>query len=898
MKRTLSLFLASLTVILCLLLTGCGKTETGGTKYTQISDFTGATVCSQTGTVFDRILNGSIESLNHKYYDDISSMILALRNRYVDAVALDEPNARFVAAQNPDLQIFKDPVETDSYGFPMTKNGALTEKVSEIIVQFTEDGTLDKLREKWFSGDPEAMRIDLSKYTGYYAPNGTLRFIHDSTQMPMAYVDDFGNSAGYEVELVLMIGKRLGMNVEISQANFSALLTAVSGGTADIAAGSVSITSERRENVDFPKTHYVGGIVLLCRAEDFAGEGTAPDTGSSGFWAGLSASFEKTLVRENRWKLILSGLGVTLMISICSLILGSLLGFAVCWCRRSRIKAVSGVTAAVILFIQGIPVVVLLMVFYYVVFASSGLSGILVALIGFSVNFAVNSAEIMRTGIDSIDQSQWEAASCLGFHRIQTFNKIIFPQAVLRFLPAYKGEFINMMKMTSVVGYIAVQDITKASDIIRSRTYEAFFPLILNALIYVFLAWLMAALIGLVEFGVSPQKRARRLNGIFNLEAGEISPAMKQLSAPGKELIRIEHLKKEYKKSRPILSDANAIIHSGDVVAVIGPSGSGKSTLLRLIGGIEKPTSGSVFINGKNMNNLIESASVKQKIGMVSQSFDLFPHLTVIENVILAPTVVSKIPKEEAYENGLMLLKSVGLAEKLMHYPGELSGGQRQRVAIARTLAMNPEIILFDEPTSALDPRSVSEVLSVIRSLAEKGYTMMIVTHEMQFAKDVSSRVFYVDQGRILETGSPEQVFGLPQNERTRRFIHELNQIEEKFHSREFDFIGVNARLEEFGKKHGASKTTVKNMQVVFEELAVLTVMPQLPQDMEIDMIAEYSEKDGTVSMKLCYNGPSFDPTGRGDHLSRALISNSARDIRYSFIPDAALKNEITLTVL
>ncbi len=270
-KRILSFFLALLTALLCSLVSGCGNTDIGETKYTQISDFTGATVGSQTGTVFDQILNGSIEGLNHEYYEDISSMILALRDKDVDAVALDEPNAKFVVAQNSDLQIFKDPVETDSYGFPMAKNGKLTDKVSKIIVQFTKDGTLDRLREKWFSGDLDIMRIDMSEYRGYDAPNGTLRFIHDSTQVPMSYVDDDGNSAGYEVELVLMIGKQLGMNVEISQANFSALLTAVSSGSADIAAGSVSITDERRENVDFPKTHYEGGIVLLCRTDDIAG---------------------------------------------------------------------------------------------------------------------------------------------------------------------------------------------------------------------------------------------------------------------------------------------------------------------------------------------------------------------------------------------------------------------------------------------------------------------------------------------------------------------------------------------------------------------------------------------------------------------------------------------------
>ncbi len=558
LKNGISVLLAALIVFSCLFASGCSEKAAGDVKYTKISDFTGATVCSQTGTVFDRILNGSIEGLNHKYYEDVSNMILALRSNYVDAAALDEPNARFVMAQNPDLKVFKDAVETDSYGFPMTKNGELTDLFSELIREYSEDGTLERLRTKWFSGDPEIMRIDMSEYTGYDAPNGTIRFVHDSTQVPMAYVNDDGSSAGYEVELVLMIGKRLGKTVEITQSNFSALLTAISSGTADVAAGSVSITDERRESVDFPETHYVGGIVLLCRAEDLE-EGSERDSGSD-FWERFSQGFEKTLIREDRWKLILSGLAVTLLISISSLILGTFLGFIICALRRSKSRIISGVMAAIIRFIQGIPVVVLLMVFYYLVFVSWELNGVIVAIIGFSVNFGVNSAEIMRSGIDSIDKEQWEAASCLGFGRLQTFGKVILPQAILCFLPTFKGEFINMMKMTSVVGYIAVQDLTKASDIIRSRTYEAFFPIILNAL---FLAWSLAYLIGLVEVGVSPQKRVRRLKGIYDLSANEVSPAFRTVSAPGKELIKIEHLKKEYRKDHPILSDANAVIKSG-----------------------------------------------------------------------------------------------------------------------------------------------------------------------------------------------------------------------------------------------------------------------------------------------------------------------------------------------
>lgn len=237
-------------------------------KYTQLSDFTGATIGSQTGTMFDDILDSAVTGLNHKYYDDISGQILALRNGKVDAICLDEPVAALAAAKNSDLAVFPTVVQTDTYGLPMTKDSPLTDEVSAIISGFADDGTLDALKDKWFSGDSDKMQVDMTEYTGYDTSNGVLRFIHDSTQTPMAYVNDDGNSAGYEVELVLMIGKALGRRVEITQANFSSLIASVASGAADIAAGCVSITDERRESVDFPTTHYEGGIVLLCRKAD------------------------------------------------------------------------------------------------------------------------------------------------------------------------------------------------------------------------------------------------------------------------------------------------------------------------------------------------------------------------------------------------------------------------------------------------------------------------------------------------------------------------------------------------------------------------------------------------------------------------------------------------------
>ena len=204
------------------------------------------------------------------------------------------------------------------------------------------------------------------------------------------------------------------------------------------------------------------------------------------------------------------------------------------------------------------------------------------------------------------------------------------------------------------------------------------------------------------------------------------------------ELIRIEHLKKAFPNVTP-LTDVNTSIHRGEVITIIGPSGTGKSTLLRCVNRLETPTSGAILVHGENIcDKKADLNALRRRMGMVFQQFNLFDHLTIIENIMLAPTLIRKMPRQEAYEKAMGLLKAVGMTEKALSYPDELSGGQKQRAAIARTLAMEPEIVLFDEPTSALDPTMVGEVLTVIRQLAARGLTMMIVTHEMKFARDVS----------------------------------------------------------------------------------------------------------------------------------------------------------------
>ncbi len=239
-------------------------------------------------------------------------------------------------------------------------------------------------------------------------------------------------------------------------------------------------------------------------------------------------------------------------------------------------------------------------------------------------------------------------------------------------------------------------------------------------------------------------------------------------------MIKVKQVSKSFGKLE-VLHSVSVEIAKGEVVALIGPSGSGKSTLLRCMNLLETPTKGKVYINNKEITSpKTDIMKVRQNVGMVFQHFHLFPHMTVIENMMYAPVKVKNMAKETAYQKATELLKRVGLSEKADVYPSRLSGGQKQRVAIARSLAMEPEIMLFDEPTSALDPEMVKEVLDVIKSLAHTGITMVIVTHEMGFAREVADRVCFLDGGRLVEEASPGEFFAKPKSERLKKFLEKV----------------------------------------------------------------------------------------------------------------------------
>ena len=830
-------------------------------------------------------------------------------------------------------------------------------------------------------------------------------------------------------------------------------------------------------------------------------------------FSNVAESFSNNLIVEDRYRMILDGLQVTLLITLFAAVLGTILGGLVCWMRMSRHAWLRQTARVYIDLMRGTPVLVLLMLMYYVVMAPVDATGIVVAIVTFAMNTAAYISEMLRTTIQGIDRGQTEAGLALGFTPRQTFLKIVLPQVVRAVMPVYQGEIISLLKGTSIVGYIAVADMTRASDLIRSRTFDAFFPLIVTAVIYFVMAWLIGlllqslvqrqrmkatvaavvlTLLGLagymptMEGGDAPANRSgisssevppvfKALKGksvaviigsiqdiavtgmapdadilrmttttdlLAALESGKVdvagseslsldfnreiadkvdsvgaglesipvaaifkqgNTALQQdfnqfladirrdgtyqkiydrwqqsddpsaLTIPeqrgtGRTLrvatypvmppfnfinsgkpsglepalltewanrrnwkleflvmdfaaqipavqtgkadmamgaisvteerqkqvlfsdgyveshivlitrkgeagilsltpdpspkgegsgylwpwgavlltifigggtwlivrkkhsttlhstplslgegsgVRLVHLRKSY-GSLEVLRDITVDIHRGEVISIIGPSGTGKSTLLRCLNLLEQPTGGSIVVDGEDI--LAKGYPVnrlRQKMGMVFQSFNLFEHKTVLENVIFAPCQLRRMPEEEARREGLALLRKVGLAEKADVYPSSLSGGQKQRVAIARALAMKPDVILFDEPTSALDPTMVGEVLSVIRQLAKEGMTMLIVTHEMKFAHDVSTRIFFMYDGYIHEDGSPRQIFESPVHSATKAFIQRIRKEVFEIDGPDFDFLGMHSAVSAFCHKYGIPEKEEKAQQLI-----------------------------------------------------------------------------------
>ena len=866
------------------------------------------------------VMTGSIQVLQAEerfpdaelfYFTTDVDMLNALRANKIDAFASAEVLVNTMMKENADLTYLDGWLGGGMKAaaiFPKTESGqALCDQFSAFIREIRQNGVYEEIQEIWF-GEDEAKQVIPDLYE-LPATNGTLRMAADTSVVPFVYIKN-GRPVGIEIDTVVRFCKEYGYGLEVVPMDFSGVIPSVVTGKVDFASCGIAITEERAESVLFSEPTYETGSVLAVLKTE---ETVAPAEENTSFWDGIVSSFNKTFIRENRWELFVNGVLTTLLITVLSILFGTALGFAVFMlCRNGNIVA-NGVTRFFMWLVQGMPMVVLLMILYYIIFGSVAISGIFVAVIGFTLTFGGAVFGLLKMGVGAIDRGQYEAAYALGYANRRIFFRIILPQAIPHILPAYKGEIVGLIKATAIVGYIAVQDLTKMGDIVRSRTYEAFFPLIAVTVIYFVLEGLLGFLVSKIQIRMNPKKRkpenilkgdkppttasGRNIvgGGISRNEQCPHEAGLRQLRQR-ESMIKIEHLKKVYPNVIP-LKDVSVEINDGDVISVIGPSGTGKSTLLRCINQLEKATDGHIWVDGVDVTDpKCDLGRMRQKMGMVFQSFNLFGHLTVIENIMLAPMDLLGKSKQEAYDEGMRLLRTVGLAEKALNYPDELSGGQKQRIAIARTLAMNPEVILFDEPTSALDPTMVGEVQAVIRDLSKTGKTLMIVTHEMNFARAISNRVFYMDEGGIYEDGSPEQIFDHPQRENTRRFIRKLKVLELNIENKDYDFLGMDSEIDQYCNKNQIPCKMASRIHLAFEELVQQMLVPALVQP-DIQSVIEYSEAEENAVLTVRYNGPAFDVTAQGNELSLMVLKSAVSDMAYTWDESKKRPNQAVLRI-
>ena len=475
------------------------------------------------------ILTGPfMEDIARQYFPDSECLlfnsypdcIAALKAGKIDAYLGDEPGLKSVHAEQPEIDYIHDRITQNSYSFAFRKNdpksAALCSELNEFLDRSWKDGTMQELDDIWFSIDEDRKTVDLDSLTG---ENGTIRVVTTSTDMPFSYIKD-GKNVGYDIDLVARFCKDRGYSLKLGDVDFDARIPAVVSGKYDFST-DMNVTKEREEQVLFSNPTSYGGVVLGVLAKNLHAEeqsaevtgraaGTEEASGMS-FFASVVESFRKTFIREGRYKLFFSGVKTTLIITLLSILFGTALGFALFMMCRNGNPAANIITRFGLWLVQGMPMVVLLMILYYIIFGKVAINGIVVAVIGFTLTFGAAVFGLIRIGVGAVDSGQYEAACALGYSDRHIFFRIILPQALPHVLPAYRGEIVGLIKATAIVGYIAVQDLTKMGDIVRSRTYEAFFPLIAVTVIYFLLEELVGFLVSRISIRFNPKNRKKEV---------------------------------------------------------------------------------------------------------------------------------------------------------------------------------------------------------------------------------------------------------------------------------------------------------------------------------------------------------------------------------------------------
>lgn len=842
----------------------------------------------------------------YSYYDTFADVMNALHTGKVDA-ALGYPNLFSVEKDDyPDITHYEEPVMEFEHGFGTQKNAEgekLCNELNEWFKKLEDSGKFEEIQQKWKTSNGKQCMDD---YT-FDGSKGVLKIATIGGWEPNSfYIGD--ELTGFFIELMNSFCQEYGYKPSYFSMPYVSEVAGLNSGEYDVIADTICRTPERMESINITEPIYHEDCYVFVKTST----SEAPK-GVAGFIDSIKKSFIKNIIKEDRWKILLSGFRVTLGLSILSSCFGTILGAVICFLRMRENRILAGIADTYIKIFRGIPIVVLLLVLYYIVFASAEFPAFWVCVVGFSIDFSAYTSEMFRNGIEAVPEGQGMAAKAMGFSEVHGFRSVVLPQALIHILPVYTGQFIALVKLTSVAGYISVIDLTRASDIIRSRTYEAFFPLILTAVIYFILSVILIALLRKLEKMIRPgSRKLQKVEALMAAkEAGELNAVkddkqaadlemaqnkrkkepsenetmenLEDASRSGQILYQVSHLKKSYENAEPV-KDFNCEIRKGDIIAVIGPSGTGKSTFLKLLNQLETADGGEILFKGENiLASGYDLKELRKKVGMVFQSFNLFSHLTIVENIMLAQEELLGRSKEEAFAYSMEVLEKVGLSEKALNYPSELSGGQQQRVAIAREVAMDPEMILFDEPTSALDPTTIGEVLSVIRNLARNGMTMVIVTHEMNFARDVSNRVFYLDEGIVYEEGSPDQIFSHPVKDKTRQFIGHLKVLSLHIKGMSFDYGGAVTQLETFGHHHMIDYSVIYRMTMIIEELGVMILQEHYKEQTDALFTYEYQEQSGRMNVRVVFEGSDFNPLSDGDPISISLIRNAVEDIACRF---------------
>ncbi len=457
----------------------------------------------ETGTIHDFIAQNRLQDIEIARFNTVADMIPALKSGKIDAFAADDAVIRLCIAEDDALMMVPEllnHVDT-AVVFPKTETGAaLRDEFNAFLNLLIENGELESIREMWLGSDDSKKTIPpLDALTG---ENGTLTMATISAYPPLEYYKD-GQLVGYEIDLAYRFCKARGYGLVVQDMNFDSVLPSIQSGKCNFAAASINITEERKESVYFSDPIYTGGSAICVLKPNAADSG-------GGFLASIGESLEKTFIRENRWQLFLRGIGTTMLITVLSVLFGTILGFTVFMLCRNGNPIANFITRFFVWLVQGMPVVVLLMILYYIIFGRVNISGAAVSVVGFTLVFGSSVFGMLRSGVGAIDKGQLEAAYALGYTNRKAFFRIILPQALPHFMPAYKGEITALIKATAVVGYVAVQDLTKMGDIVRSRTYEAFFPLIAVAVIYFILAAILTFLVNRIEIRIDPRRRSKK----------------------------------------------------------------------------------------------------------------------------------------------------------------------------------------------------------------------------------------------------------------------------------------------------------------------------------------------------------------------------------------------------